>query len=345
MTRSITIRWASSHYVLGRDDGVRVRFDVVCSTNVTPKIFAYRMEPIENGKAAGFFSHICSPVDIEEYPADYPTEGKSPEWFRLSFVDVYLRSVTEAEDFIEIVISDVRRILQTLNTMDTIFTGGTEIVGAACEPQGSSDSSNSTSGSQSSASLGALNSLSVVGTSEQFLGVGVVWSSIGTGDPIGSSESLAANTHRCELQAGESSKLLLVQGFDFSGLSDDCVIEGIESRVTLRDAANDPADSSSLSSSSDSGSSECPHLVFLTLQHPAYGMGSNRATGNCISGPAWEILTTGDDGDRWGFPKLKGKDLKDGAFGLGFIVKGRETAPAIVDVGHVELEVFFKEEY
>ena len=87
-----------------------------------------------NGAAEGFFSHICSPVDLTEYPADEPRVGESPEWFRLSYVDVYLRSVTEAENFVEIVRADIHRILTTLTTMDTLIPGGEDIIGIDCDP-------------------------------------------------------------------------------------------------------------------------------------------------------------------------------------------------------------------
>ena len=135
MARAIKVSWASSHYRYGRDDGVRVRFDVTCATDMDTHIFAYRMLPADGkGAAAGFFSHICSPVDLAEYPADEPRVGESPEWFRLSYVDVYLRSVTEAENFVEIVRADIHRILTTLTTMDTLIPGGEDIVGIDCDP-------------------------------------------------------------------------------------------------------------------------------------------------------------------------------------------------------------------
>ncbi len=353
MARSIKIRWASSHYVYGQDDGVRVRFDVVCAGEMDTKVFAYRMLPLSpNGGAEGFFSHICSPVDLEEYPEDGPLAGTSPEWFRLSYVDVLVRSVTEAEDFIAIVRDDVRRLVSTLNKMDAIFTGGTEVIGTEdCEPV-NPDSSSASETSSSSASLGSLSAKIAVGTNEQSVGLGVPWFSIGTGagSPIGSSDSLALNRSRVELLASEASQLLLVQGFDFSDLPDAAIVEGIESRVVLRDATEDSDSSSSSSSAGSSGSlgslpAQCPRLSFLALQHPTFGLGSNRGDFSCIGGPAWETLTHGGEGDRWGFPALTGRDLKDGAFGLGLVVSnGAGTAFSATEVDGVELTVYFREE-
>lgn len=353
MARSIKIKWATSHYRFGVDDGVRVRFDVVCATNMPTKVFAYRMLPKSpNGGSEGWFSHICSPVDLEEYPEDGPVANWSPEWFRLSYVDVLVRSVQEAADFIQIVREDVRRIVNTLKTMDSIFNEGTEVMGDEdCDPV--VESSSSSAGSlDGSASYGSLSALSAVGTSELSVGTGVSWSTIGTGagSPIGSSDSLALNRSRVELCAGEASKLLLVQGFDFSDLPDDAVIEGVESRVVLRDATTEPPSSSSLSSAgSDSSLSslpaQCPRLSFLALQHPSLGLGTNRGDFACIGGPAWETLTHGGSGDLWGFSSLRGRDLKDGSFGLGLVVSNTfQTMMSAAEVDGVELTVYFREE-
>lgn len=353
MARSIKIKWATSHYRFGQDDGVRVRFDAVCADGMPTKVFAYRMLPKSpNGGAEGHFSHICSPVDLEEYPEDGPVPPMSPEWFRLSYVDVLVRSVTEAADFIQIVREDVRRIVATLKTMDSLFIGGVEAVGDAdCSPT-SFSSSSSAGATPSSASYGSLSAISAVGTAELSVGAGVSWSDIGVGagSPIGNSDSLALNRSRVELCAGEASKLLLVHGFDFSDLPDDAVIEGIQSRVVLRDATSGPPSSSSLSSAgSDSSSSslpaQCPRLSFLALQHPTLGLGTNRGAFACIGGPLWETLTHGGSGDLWGFPSLTGKDLKDGTFGLGLVVSNTfQTLMSAAEVDGVELTVYFREE-
>ena len=353
MARSIKIRWATSHYTFGVDDGVRIRFDVVCSEGMASKVFAYRMLPLSpQGNATGHFSHICSPPDVEEYPEDGPTAGSSPEWFRLSYVDVLVRSVEEAADFIQIVREDVRRLKSTLDTMDSIFNEGQELIGTEdCVPTSSSSSSAASESASDSCSSQSLAMVSAIGTSELSTGAGVPWVSIGTGagSPIGSSDSLALNRSRVELCSGEASQLLLVQGFDFSNLADDAVIEGILSRLVLRDASDDPTSSSSLSSvgSLSSLSSlpvQCPRLSFLALQHPELGLSTNRGLNSCVEGPAWQTLTHGGDGDLWGFAKLTGKDLKAGAFGLSLVINADfQTDFAALEVDGVELDVFYRD--
>lgn len=121
-TRSLQVDWASSRYVYNQTDGIRIRFDAVEAVGISPKIFAYRMLPLnpETLERVGTFSHVCSPVDLEEYPEDAAVEGSVPPWYRLSYVDILVRSQAEADDFIATVLEDVDSLIATLNTMDTL---------------------------------------------------------------------------------------------------------------------------------------------------------------------------------------------------------------------------------
>lgn len=343
MARSIKLKWSSSNYRFGRDDGIRVRFEVVCATGLDHRIFAYRMLPTDQGGTEeAFFSHICSPSDIAEWPADTPRAGESPQWFRLWFVDIFVRSVTEADDFVAIVNADVNRLLATLAKMDTIFERGTVIAGSDCDPAPEPPPSEGSVGS--SESLGLLASLVAVGTTEQSVGIGVSWISIGSGagSPVGSSDSFGANGSEVTLQKGESSALLLVQGFDFSGLPDNAVIEGIESRVTLRDATADHVGSGGSGGDYSPTPDTCIRLTLLALQHPDLSISSNQAGNQCL-GTDWETIYTGGDGDRWGYSSIPASLLKDGAFGVGIVVRASDLRAGVVDVDGVELEVFYKE--
>jgi hypothetical protein len=91
------------------------------------------------GERVGEFSHVCSPVDLEEYPEDEPIAGQRPEWFRLNYVDVLLRSRTEVHEFIKEVCADVNRLKGTLDLTDTLIPGGELWVGG--EPDAESSSS------------------------------------------------------------------------------------------------------------------------------------------------------------------------------------------------------------
>lgn len=124
MARSVTVSWSSSKYVVGRDDGIRIRITLSGNENVPAELFAYRIVPTDTDVTA-YFSHICSPSDIEDYPANSASPEAVPPWFRLPYVDVLLRSTEEAENFRLIVIEDIRRLLATLDRMSVLFPDGT----------------------------------------------------------------------------------------------------------------------------------------------------------------------------------------------------------------------------
>lgn len=153
--RRIKINWAVSRFILNRIDGIRVRIEAECAQDMPTSIFAYRNLPVDpaTGSQAGWFSHVCSPVDLEEFPENAPIPTHHPQWFRLSYVDVLLRSRVEANAFIEDVCDDVRRLQHTLTIMDTIEPEGSEEIGGAvtCETS-SSNSSDSSDSSDSSSS-------------------------------------------------------------------------------------------------------------------------------------------------------------------------------------------------
>lgn len=143
-TIGFLVTWEVSDSIVGRDDGVRVRIAVSEACGIGPNVFAYRLLPLNanTGETAGHFDHVCSPVDLAEYPEEVPHPGASPPWFRLAFVDVLLRSWAEADNFVESVLSDLRRLKATLTRVQTLLPGGMEEIGTVC-PESSSSSSES----------------------------------------------------------------------------------------------------------------------------------------------------------------------------------------------------------
>ena len=139
--RRVQLTWSVSRYAYQGVDAVRVRIEAANGDLMPEKIFAYLLLPMKPGagERAGAFSHVCSPVDLAEYPEDEPIAGYRPEWFRLNYVDVHLRSRSEAKRFIQDVIDDVERLRNTLDVMDSLQTGGTLWVGG--EPEESSSAS------------------------------------------------------------------------------------------------------------------------------------------------------------------------------------------------------------
>lgn len=349
--RGITLKWATSPYIYQQHDGIRVRIWVSDAQEMESAVFAYRMLTVApaTGEAAGHFSHICSSVDLAEYPEGEPVAPSRPEWFRLDSVDVLLRSQEEADNFITTVREDVAKLKVTLDTMDTLEETTTATLGVAAPVEASESSSESlSSSSSSSGSLGSVMSLTATGTTEQAVGAGQAWSDVGTGagSPVGASDSLGANYSSVTLIDNSHSRLLVLQGFDFDAIDDDAELLGIEASVTLR-WANDTSSSSSSSASSDSSESSAdaeatPTLSYFALSHPDAGLSPNRATGEAITGPDWITITLGDETDLWGLP-LTIPLVKRGDFGAGLIVAlDDQLQNAAVEVDGIELTVYYR---
>jgi hypothetical protein len=141
--RRIQLTWSVSRYYFHGTDGVRVRIEAAEAALMPDKVFAYLLLPMKPaaGEREGAFSHICSPTDLAEYPEDDPLPGVRPEFFRLNYVDVQLRSRSEAKAFIQDVCDDVQRLKNTLDLMDTLQTGGSLWIGGAPAPDVSSSES------------------------------------------------------------------------------------------------------------------------------------------------------------------------------------------------------------
>jgi hypothetical protein len=352
MARKIKIKWLSSEYRLGIDDGYRVRFEVVCAENMPEEIFVYREMPTnpETGERAGFFSHIASPVDLEEMPANEPRTGEVPEWFRLNYVDILLRSTAEAEAFIEDVREDVCRLKRSLDRLDVIKPTGEDTCSTDIECFSSSSSRSSASSASSVSESVAAKVRCCTGTSELTTGSGQAWLQIGTGagSPIGSSDSLDSlgrNRSRTELLCGLVSQQLIIQGYDcFDDIPDNAVITGIEAILEARWDRNLGSESDSSSSSSSSASSEAPtpfegpQLAYFRLYHPDKGpVGDDKSANNPILGPDWQQFAFGGSSDDWN-ANLTGKELKRGAFGAMLIVYLPDSVPsAAVEVDGVRL--------
>lgn len=124
--RNIHLTWSVSRYNYHSTDGIRVRIVADSARLMSDKVFAYQLLPLKpnDEERVGSFDHVCSPVDLEEYPEDEPIENSRPAWFRLNYVDVLLRSRAEVKAFIQDVTEDVQRLKNTLDMMDDLLPGG-----------------------------------------------------------------------------------------------------------------------------------------------------------------------------------------------------------------------------
>jgi hypothetical protein len=133
--RRIKLAWSVSRYRFESVDGIRVRITATDAALMPDKVFAYLLLPLKPAahERVGAFDHVCSPTDLEEYPEDAPPPNARPEWYRLNYVDVIVRSRAEVHDFIKNVVEDVQRLKDTLDLMEDLLPGGEAWIGAPPE--------------------------------------------------------------------------------------------------------------------------------------------------------------------------------------------------------------------
>ena len=135
--RNIHIQWAVSRYYMNDIDGIRVRIEADEATAMPTKIFAYQMLPVRPGsdEQIATFDHVCSVVDLEEYPEDEAAPNSRPAWLRTNYVDVFLRSQEEVRAFVTSVLEDVQILKNTLDIGDELLPGGDVWIGAHVEEE------------------------------------------------------------------------------------------------------------------------------------------------------------------------------------------------------------------
>ena len=102
-------------------DGFRMRIEAYSANLMSNSIFRYIRGPV-NSQAIQIdeFDGVCSPSDLEEFNQDSPAQGANPAWFRKNYVDLVFRSQHAAKDAWNLIVSDVRILVSTLDIMDTI---------------------------------------------------------------------------------------------------------------------------------------------------------------------------------------------------------------------------------
>ena len=109
MMRRLHISWYITPYTVNFTAGVRLRIVVDEVEGLSAKVFAYLVLPLSSISQSqrAQFDHICSPVDLEEYPENAPTVNSQPAWFRLNYIDVTLRSMAELDRLLTDVQNDL----------------------------------------------------------------------------------------------------------------------------------------------------------------------------------------------------------------------------------------------
>lgn len=133
--RNVHLEWTVSRYDINDIDGIRIRMEATESTNMPTKIFAYQMLPVRPGgsEQVATFDHVCSSVDLQEYPEDEAIANSRPAWLRLDYVDVMVRSREEANEFINNILEDVQILKNTLDIADNLLPGGDVWIGTQPE--------------------------------------------------------------------------------------------------------------------------------------------------------------------------------------------------------------------
>ena len=301
VSRSLTLEWASSHYIFGTHDGIRVRLSVTCAENMDREIFAYRIMPTDptTGERAAFFSHVCSPPDLVEWPKNAAVPNSSPQWLRLPYVDLLVRSVEEADAMIYLLKEDILRLKTTLDTMGTLQASSTVTYGTGCtttdpDPEDSEPAEETLySWSSNSAYLPA----SAGGMTFATQGT---WSIV-AGGPATSPETPSSYAS-ISLTPGTSSHVLQISGFDMAALNATAIVSGITINLRLRDATDGEASLGSIGADSN-GAIDGPQLAAIRLMAAGYSS-DNLATGEEIIGPEWNIMQAGGQEDTWGLPVL-----------------------------------------
>jgi hypothetical protein len=135
--RNIHIQWSTSRYFMNDIDGIRVRIEAPEANLMPTKIFAYQMLPVRPGsdEQVATFDHVCSSVDITEYPEDEALPNSRPAWLRTDYVDVFLRTKEEVRAFVNSVLEDIQILKNTLDIADELFPGGDLWIGAHVETE------------------------------------------------------------------------------------------------------------------------------------------------------------------------------------------------------------------
>lgn len=141
----------STYNIPNRTQAWRLKVTVTDCNNVDPNIFMYLRGPgnTETEERIDAFQAVCSPVDLEEYPAGEPLDT-GPSFFRVAEVDLLSRSRTLLEETWNAIVSDVEELIQTLVSIcelqhaDVVrigtFDSDDEADGEPQEPEGEGDS-------------------------------------------------------------------------------------------------------------------------------------------------------------------------------------------------------------
>jgi hypothetical protein len=115
-------RYIQTKYVINNIDGFRMKVEALDANGMSNAIFRYLRGPLSasTGAYQDDFDGICSPSDLEEFYENAPEPGANPAWFRKTYVDLVFRSQATANEAWEMMLSDVKILVKTMDTMEVI---------------------------------------------------------------------------------------------------------------------------------------------------------------------------------------------------------------------------------
>lgn len=110
-------------------DGFRVRI-TVAAQDMPPEVFRYFLAPMPPGAVEPVYycDGVCSPADMEAFPAGAPAPGDAQGRHRLNVFDAVFPSAGLAKDAIATIRLHAARLVASLNALDVLATPTTIIV-------------------------------------------------------------------------------------------------------------------------------------------------------------------------------------------------------------------------
>ena len=119
----------------------RLRVVIIDAHEIDPNVFLYqrRTDPSEGVDSQDVFVGVCSPVDLEDYPAGNPDPNDSAGFFRMGDIDVLTRNRDQIDRLWELILEDLQELVETITNICELEDPVTIVIGTI--PSSSSSSS------------------------------------------------------------------------------------------------------------------------------------------------------------------------------------------------------------
>lgn len=120
--RSLEIRVSAQRdHVVGRDTGYRLLVEVTAAAEMDGRVFRYMARPVTGASDPDVaYDGVCSPSDLEQWPAGDPTPGEFPPFCRRASVDLVFRSRAVADEWLDACQQELQTLVDSLNRQDRL---------------------------------------------------------------------------------------------------------------------------------------------------------------------------------------------------------------------------------